>query len=49
VFTIRSHRIVRMDVGDNSLDLAIYEWERGWPVPHNVRPEAMIVGLDRRG
>ena len=32
----------------NTLDLAIYEWERNWPIPHNIRPEPIIVGIDRR-
>jgi ketosteroid isomerase-like protein len=48
VLTIRDGKIVRLDVGDNTLDLAIYEYERGWPVPHNVRPEPMVEGVDRR-
>lgn len=48
LLTIRKHKIVRIDVADNTLDLAIYEWERGWPIPHNVRPEPIVVGIDRR-
>ena len=48
LFTIVGHKIVRMDVADNTLDLAIYEWERGWPCPHNVRPEPLVTGIDRR-
>jgi predicted ester cyclase len=48
LFTIVNGRIVRMDVADNTLDLAIYEWERGWVVPHNVRPEPIVAGVDRR-
>ena len=48
LLTIRRHKIVRIDVADNTLDLAIYEWERGWPIPHNVRPEPIVVGIDRR-
>jgi hypothetical protein len=48
LLTIRRHKIIRIDVADNTLDLAIYEWERGWPIPHNVRPEPIVVGIDRR-
>jgi hypothetical protein len=48
LFTIVSGQIVRMDVADNTLDLGIYEWERGWPCPQNVRPEAIVTGIDRR-
>ena len=48
LFTIADHRISRMDIADNTLDLALYEWERGWPVPHNVRPEPIVTGIDRR-
>jgi hypothetical protein len=48
LLTVRKHKIVRIDVADNTLDLAIYEWERGWPIPHNVRPEPIVVGVDRR-
>jgi len=48
LLTIVENQIVRMDVADNTLDLALYEWERGWPIPHNVRPEPLVVGVDRR-
>jgi hypothetical protein len=48
LLTIRNRKIVRIDVADNTLDLAIYEWQRGWPIPHNVRPEPITVGIDRR-
>jgi hypothetical protein len=48
LLTIRGHKIVRIDVADNTLDLAIYQWERGWPIPHNVRPDPIVVGIDRR-
>src|SRR5262245_555095 len=49
LLTIREHKVVRIEVAVNTLDLAIYEWERNWPVPHNVRPEPLVVGIDRRG
>ncbi|HAZ13282.1 MAG TPA: polyketide cyclase [Bdellovibrionales bacterium] len=48
LFTIRENRIVRIDVAANTLDLAIYEWERNWSIPHNIWPEPIIVGIDRR-
>ncbi|GAB3434943.1 nuclear transport factor 2 family protein [Flindersiella endophytica] len=48
LLTIVDHRISRIDVADNTLDLALYEWSRGWPIPHNIRPEALVVGVDRR-
>jgi len=49
LLTIVENQIVRIDVADNTLDLALYESERGWPIPHNVRPEPLVVGVDRRG
>jgi ketosteroid isomerase-like protein len=49
IFTIRRGKIVRIDVGDNSLDLVIYMWERNWPIPHNMRPDPVVAGIDRRG
>jgi hypothetical protein len=48
LLTIRNHKIVRIDVAYNTLDLAIYAWQRGWAIPHNVRPEPLVVGVDRR-
>jgi hypothetical protein len=48
LFTVTDNKIARMDVADNTLDLAIYEWQRGWPIPHNVRPQLMVTGVDRR-
>jgi hypothetical protein len=47
LLTILQHRITRIDFADNTLDLAIYEWQRGWPVPHNVHPEPIVTGVDR--
>jgi len=38
LLTIESHKIVGID------DLAIYEWERGCPVPHTARSEGIVVG-----
>src|SRR4030095_15321687 len=48
LLTIRSRKITRIDVAANSVDLVIYEWERGWALPHNVVPGAIVVGVDRR-
>jgi hypothetical protein len=48
LLTVAGYRITRMDVADNTLDLAIYEWQRGWPIPHNVHPEPIVTGIDRR-
>ena len=48
LLTIEQGKVTRIDIADNTLDLAIYEWERGWPVPHNVRPEPLVEGVDRR-
>ena len=45
----RRSECTRIHVGDNSLDLVLYMWERGWPHPHNVRPDAVVRGVDRSG
>jgi hypothetical protein len=29
-------------------DARIYLWERNYPMPHSVRPEPIVVGVDRR-
>jgi hypothetical protein len=47
IFWIVENKIVRIQVGDNTLDLVLYMWERGWAMPHNVRPEAIVEGVDR--
>jgi hypothetical protein len=48
LLTIQASKIVRVDVADNSLDLAIYLWDRGWPHPHNWTPAAIVAGVNRR-
>jgi hypothetical protein len=48
LLTIRNGKVTQIDVADNSLDLVIYMWDRGWNHPHNVRPDALIRGVDRR-
>lgn len=47
LLTIENGKVVRFDVADNSLDLAIYLWERGWPQAHNVRPQPIVNGIER--
>jgi hypothetical protein len=48
LLTIQANKIVRVDVADNSLDLAIYLWDRGLPHPHNWTPPAIVAGVNRR-
>jgi SnoaL-like domain len=48
LLTIEGGRITRIDVASNTVDLVIYEYERGWPMPHNVRPNPIVEGVDRR-
>lgn len=40
--------VTRIDVASNTPDLVLYEYDRGWPMPHNVRPSALVEGVDRR-
>jgi len=47
ILTIANGKVTKIHVGDNSLDLVLYMWERGWPHPHNVRPEPIVRGVDR--
>src|SRR5262249_3897475 len=48
ILTIHGGQVTRIDVASNTPDLVLYEWERGWPMPHNVRPPVLIAGVDRR-
>ncbi len=48
IFTIQNGVITRIDVASNTADLVIYEYERGWPMPHNVRVDPLVAGVDRR-
>jgi SnoaL-like polyketide cyclase len=48
LLTIEGGQVIRIDVATNTLDLAIYEWQGGWPIPHNVRPDPIVAGVDRR-
>ncbi|NET74436.1 MAG: ester cyclase [Sphaerospermopsis sp. SIO1G2] len=45
-YTMKNGKITRFQVADNTLDLAIYLWERGMPQAHNARPKPIIVGID---
>jgi hypothetical protein len=48
LLTIEGNTVVRIDVADNTLDLVLYMWQRGWPIPHNQRPDPIVEGIDRR-
>lgn len=48
LFTIKGGKIVRWDVADNTVDLAYYLTDHGWPSPHNVHPDALVKGMERR-
>jgi hypothetical protein len=47
LLTVRGGTVTRIDVASNTPDLVLYEWERGWPLPHNVKPPAIVEGVDR--
>jgi hypothetical protein len=47
LLTIRGGKVTRIDVAGNTPDLVLYEWERGWPLPHNVKPPAIVEGVNR--
>jgi hypothetical protein len=48
IFAIEAGVITRIDVASNTADLVIYEYERGWPMPHNVHVDPIVAGVDRR-
>lgn len=48
LFTVKGGRITRWDVADNTIDIAYYLTDRGWPSPHNVHPEVLVKGVERR-
>jgi hypothetical protein len=48
LLTFREHKVSRIDVADNTVELPLYLWIRGWPNPHGIRPEAIVTGVDRR-
>lgn len=48
IFHIENHKITTFSVADNTLDLALYLWDRGSPKAHNVRPDVIKRGVERR-
>ncbi|XVV00480.1 hypothetical protein ACQPW3_23925 [Actinosynnema sp. CA-248983] len=48
LLAIENRRITRIDVAGNTVDLVVYLWQRNWPYPHNVCPEPLVTGIDRR-
>jgi hypothetical protein len=48
LLTFRDHKVTRIDVADNTVELTQYLWSRGWPNPHGIRPEPLVTGVDRR-
>jgi predicted ester cyclase len=48
LMTIRDHKVIRIDVADNTVELPIYLWQRSWPNPHAIRPEPIVTGVNRR-
>lgn len=48
ILEIKNHRISRIDVSSNTVDLVLYLWQRNWPYPHNLAPEPLVAGIDRR-
>lgn len=48
IFTFTDHRITKLDVSENTLDLVFYEAELGWPIPDKVEPDTLVTGIDRR-
>lgn len=47
IMTVRNGKVVRIEIADTTLDLAIYMHERGWIYPQNIRPEPIIKGIER--
>lgn len=48
LLTVEHGKVVRWDVANQSLDLTLYFWQRGWPLPHNVVPTPLIEGVSHR-
>jgi predicted RNA-binding protein len=48
ILTFRDGKVTRIDVADNTVELPLYLWERGWAIPHAIRPEPIVSGVDRR-
>ncbi|MDM9379871.1 ester cyclase [Chlorogloeopsis sp. ULAP01] len=47
ILTIQNGQVTRFGVADNTLDLAIYLWGRGYSMAHNIRPEPIVQGIER--
>lgn len=47
IFTVKDHKITRIEVADTTLDLVIYMHERGWVFPQNIRPVPIVRGVER--
>lgn len=48
ILTIKNRKVVQWDVADNTVEIDIYFWERGWAIPHNIHPEVLVKGIERR-
>lgn len=48
ILTVKDGKVVQWNVADQTVEINIYFWERGWPIPHNVHPEVLVKGIDRR-
>ena len=49
LLSVREGRVQRLDIADNTLDLAIYLWERGFAQQHNAVPAALVRGVEPEG
>jgi hypothetical protein len=38
LLTFRDHKVSRIDIADNTVELPLYLWRRAWPNPHGTRP-----------
>jgi hypothetical protein len=47
IMTVRTGKVTRIEVSDTTLDLVIYMHERGWVFPQNIRPEPLVIGVER--
>jgi ketosteroid isomerase-like protein len=48
ILAFRDGKVTRIDVADNTVELMLYLWQRGWAAPHAIRPEPIVSGVDRR-
>jgi ketosteroid isomerase-like protein len=47
-FVVRAGKVTRFNVADNTLDLTVYLWDRGYPMPHMIQPTPIVRGIERR-